>query len=91
MSNEPNDPKKESGQAKAKPPTAIATPKFKRGLKGFIADTKREMNKVNWPTKKETTRLTSVVLSLVIVIAVMLSLMGWASDTVVALITKGKI
>jgi len=91
MSNEPNEPKKDGGQGKPKPPTAIATPKFKRGLKGFVADTKREMNKVNWPTKKETTRLTSVVLSLVIVIAVMLSLMGWASDTVVALITKGKI
>lgn len=90
MSNDPSDPKKGGGKDKTKLPAAIATPKFKRGLKGFVADTNREMKKVSWPTRKETTRLTSVVLSLVVLVAVMLSLMGWASSTIVDLITKGK-
>jgi preprotein translocase SecE subunit len=88
MSNTPDDPKNE-GLDRPKAPSSIATPKFKRGLKGFLSDTSREMKKVNWPTKKETNRLTFVVLSLVVVIAVMLSMMGWVSDTFVALITKG--
>ena len=91
MSNAPLDPKKDDKQDKPKPPGSIATPKLKRGLKGFFHDTSREMKKVNWPAKKETNRLTFVVLSLVIIIAVMLSLMGWASDTLVTLITKGKV
>jgi len=91
MSNSSDDPKKDDRQDKPKPAVSIATPKFKRGLKGFFTDTSREMKKVNWPTKRETSRLTFVVLSLVVVIAVMLSIMGWASDTFVAVITKGRI
>lgn len=86
MSN-PNDPKDE-GQ-KPKLPSSVATPKFKRGLKGFMADTSREMKKVNWPTKKETNRLTFVVLSLVILVALLLSAFGVLSGTVVNIVTTG--
>jgi preprotein translocase subunit SecE len=74
-----------------KAPTSIATPKFKRGFKGFLTDTGREMKKVSWPTKKESTRLTVVVLSLVICLAVLLSVMNIAADTAVTIITKGKV
>lgn len=91
MSKSPDDPNKDSGQDRPKAPTSIATPKFKRGLKGFIADTSREMKKVNWPTKKETNRLSFVVLSLVVIIATLLSLMGWVSDTFIQLLTKGHV
>lgn len=86
MSNAPDEQ-----QDKPKPPSSIATPKFKRGLKGFIADTRREMKKVTWPSRKETNRLTFVVLSLVVACAVMLSVMGWFSDVVVQIITKGHV
>ncbi len=44
-------------------PATIALPKSKRGTKGFFAEVKREIKKVNWPTKEETTRLTGVVLT----------------------------
>ncbi len=88
MSNAPEDPKTEVKQ-KLKP-GSVPTPKMKRGFKGFIADTSREMKKVNWPSKKETSRLTFVVLAIVIGVAVTLGLMGWASGTIVALITKGR-
>ncbi|MFI5385815.1 MAG: preprotein translocase subunit SecE [Fimbriimonadales bacterium] len=90
MSNSPEDSNKDTPD-KPRLPSSIATPKFKRGLKGFFTDTSREMKKVNWPTRKETTRLTFVVLSLVVFIALMLSGMGWISDTLVILITKGRV
>jgi preprotein translocase subunit SecE len=89
MSNEPGD-RKDDKVDRPKAPGTIATPKFKRGLKGFFTETRREMNKVTWPSRKETNRLTFVVLSLVVIIAVTLSLMGWASDTIVTIITKGR-
>ncbi len=82
---------KDDSQDKPKLGGAIATPKFKRGIKGFLTDTSREMKKVTWPTRKETSRLTVVVISLVVIIAVMLSLMGWVSDGLVAIVTKGHI
>ena len=88
MSNTPDESRKDDKQ-QPKAPSSIATPRFKRGLKGFLSDTNRELKKVSWPSRKETTRLTFVVLSLVVVVAVMLSLMGWVSDTFVLLITKG--
>jgi preprotein translocase SecE subunit len=91
MSNESDELKTDVRPDKPKAPSTIATPKMKRGLKGFIHETKREMKKVNWPSRKETNRLTFVVLSLVVLIAVMLSVMGWASDTLVTIITKGRV
>jgi len=83
MSNDSND--------RPKPATAIATPKFKRGLKGFLTDTNREMKKVIWPARRETSRLTFVVLSLCVIVAVMMFVMGWMSDTLIAVLTKGRV
>lgn len=82
---------KDDSQNQPKSPTSIATPKFKRGLKGFFTETSREMKKVNWPTKKETTRLTFVVISLCVVVAGLLSGMGWVAGTFVDLVTKGSV
>jgi len=81
--------KKDDSQPR--PATTIATPKFKRGLKGFLTDTSREMKKVQWPTRRETNRLTFVVLALCVMIATMLSVMGWFSDTIIAILTKGRV
>ena len=87
MSDNDNTPKKPDSPK----PGSIATPKFKRGFKGFLSDTNRELKKVNWPTKKETTRLTGVVISLVIVLASALVGMGWVADTLVGILTRGKV
>jgi len=82
---------KDDSQPRPKLPSTIATPKFKRGLKGFLTDVSREMKKVHWPTRRETNRLTFVVLTLCILIAVMLQLMGWFADTIIAILTKGRV
>lgn len=74
-----------------KGPSSIATPKFKRGLKGFLSETSREMKKVNWPTKKETNRLTFVVIALCIAIALILGGMGLVANTLVTLVNKGRV
>jgi preprotein translocase subunit SecE len=34
------------------------------GIKGFSQDIKREIKQITWPTRRETTRLTGVVLAL---------------------------
>ena len=71
-------------------PGSIATPKFKRGVKGFWSDTKREMTKVSWPTRKETTRLSGVVISLVVIVSAALVGFGWVADTIINIVTGGK-
>ena len=87
MSDTPEDKKALKPRASG----AVATPKFKRGLKGFLTETRREMKKVVWPTRRETTRLTLIVLALVLLAGAGLSFMGWIADTGVMLITKGKV
>jgi preprotein translocase SecE subunit len=91
MSKEPTDDPKPVRPDQPKMATSLPTPKMKRGLKGFLNDVSREMKKVAWPSRAETNRLTFVVLTLVVSIAVMVSLMGWASEVIVALITKGRV
>lgn len=42
----------------------VPVPNLKRrGVSGFLADVRREMKHVTWPTRKEATRLTGVVLA----------------------------
>ena len=41
----------------------VALPSSRRGVKGFFSETARELRKVNWPSPRETTRLTGVVLT----------------------------
>jgi preprotein translocase subunit SecE len=73
------------------PPTggSIPTPDTSKGLKRFLAETSREMKKVNWPTKKETNRLTGVVLAVCGLLVLILSIMSFAFGTIVNLLTKG--
>ena len=72
-----------------KAPSSIATPKLKRGFKSFFSDVKKEMKKVNWPTKKEATRLTGVVLAVTLLCVAILTGMSFAANTVLNLIVKG--
>lgn len=45
-------------------PADVPVPNLKRrGISGFVSDVRREMKHVTWPTRKETTRLTGVVLA----------------------------
>ena len=59
-------------------PTGIATPKFNRGFKSFFSEVGREMRKVNWPPRSETTRLTGIVLAVCGMVLLMLFALNWA-------------
>ena len=68
---------------------SIPTPKARRGPKTFLAETLREMKKVNWPTKSETNRLTGVVLAVCLLLTVVLSALGYLFGIVIDFLTKG--
>jgi preprotein translocase SecE subunit len=71
------------------PATAkVVTPGSKRGLKGFFAETARELRKVNWPSRAETTRLTLVVLTVCTMQAVILLVLSTTFGIVIDLFEK---
>lgn len=53
-------------------------------FKQFMLSVQLEMRKIVWPTRKETTSTTIVVLSMV----VLLSIFMWVVDTILALIVR---
>lgn len=69
----------------AKPPT----PSSRRGIKGFFAETMRELRKVNWPSPAETTRLTGVVLTVCVMLAAILIGLSWICEQVIGILEHG--
>lgn len=59
----------------------------KRGLSGFLRDTMRELKHVVWPSRKETIRLSGVVLTVCTGIVLFLYALGiafgWVLDTII--------
>jgi preprotein translocase subunit SecE len=72
------------------PAGSIPLPKAKRGLKSFFTDVVRELKKVTWPTRKETNRMTGVVLAICALIVGILTLMNIVVDTVLRILNSGK-
>lgn len=70
---------------------SIPIPKSKRGLKGFINEVKREMVKVTWPSRPEATRLTGIVLAVCSLLGLLLTLLSFALDMLIKLLTKGTV
>lgn len=70
---------------------SLPIPKSKRGTKGFIAEVRRELTKVTWPTVPETNRLTGIVLSVCLLIGLTLTALSYVSDIIIRLITKGRL
>ena len=52
----------------------------------FIREVRQEMNKVTWPTRKETLVSTSMVLALVFIAAVFFILVDWVAGTLIHMI-----
>lgn len=67
---------------------ALPVPKMRRGLKGFFKDVRREMKHVTWPTRKETVRLTGVVLSVCFLIIIFLFLLSTVFDTLLTILLR---
>lgn len=58
---------------------SVPMPKLKRrGMRGFLADTRSELKKVTWPTRHEANRLTGVVLSVCVMCVTILWLLSTA-------------
>ena len=72
-----------------RPAGSLPTPKIRRGLKTFFAETIREMRKVNWPNRSETNRLTGVVLVVCFMVVVFLSVAGLLFGTIIDFVARG--
>ena len=48
-----------------------------RGIRTFIAEAQRELRRVEWPTRKETVRLTGIVIGISLLIAAFLGLFDY--------------
>jgi preprotein translocase SecE subunit len=73
------------------PTSKVALPTSRRGAKGFFAETGRELRKVNWPTPRDTTRLTGIVLTVCIGQAIILLVMSTVFDKVITILEGGKL
>lgn len=79
------------GDEPRKPQGSIPLPKTKGGPKQFLIDVQREMKKVSWPTRAETTRLTGIVLSVCLMLVVILTGLSFVFEKIIDLVTKGRI
>lgn len=78
-----------SDTTKTKPTGSVPIPTMRRGVKGFYRDVVREMKHVTWPGRKETTRLTGVVLAVCALITILLQLATMMFGAVIHAITRG--
>lgn len=69
---------------------SLPTPKMRRGLKGFFAETARELKKVTWPPYKEVNRLTGVVLGVCALVVITLTVMSLVVGTGISALSQGK-
>ena len=59
-------------ETKSKKPAKKQAPKKVGGLRGFIRDTRGELRKVSWPTRREARSLTVVVVIVMVVMSLFL-------------------
>lgn len=73
---------------KTPPQAPIPLPKSKRGMRGFWTEVVRELKKVSWPTAKETSRLTGVVLAVCTFLVLALMVMNFTADTLFKILSN---
>lgn len=84
------DPKKPQASGSAPGPGGhVPTPKINRGFKQYWIDVSRELKKVNWPSRRETTRLTGVVLTVCVLVAAILYAMSYIAGYLLQLLQQG--
>lgn len=69
-------------------PSAPVPKPGRGGLKGFFNDVIRELKKVQWPTPRETTRLTGVVVAVCGICLAVISAMSFIIAMLVDMITR---
>lgn len=82
--------KTDKGKDKTPPPAAgVAVPNLaKRGAKGFFRDVQREMRHVTWPNRRETNRLTGVVLAVCFMVILLLTALSLGFQTLLDVILR---
>lgn len=73
------------------PTGKVALPTSRRGARGFLAETARELRKVNWPSPRDTTRLTGIVLTVCVGQAVVLLVLQSVFGAIIDILEKGKL
>ncbi len=69
------------------PSGGIPVPRATKGSRvGYLTEVRRELAKVDWPTPKETIRLTGIVFAVVGIATLTIYLMSLASDILVKLV-----
>ena len=61
-------------------------PKIIERVKEYFVDTRGELRKVTWPTRRQTTNLTLIVLAVTVVMALFLGGVDWVFANLIALI-----
>jgi len=61
-------------------------PKITDRVKEYFIDTRGELRKVTWPTRKQATKLTLIVLAVTLVMALFLGGVDWVFANLIALI-----
>lgn len=69
----------------------VPVPSMRRGIKGFYKDVVREMKHVTWPTPRESSRLTGIVLAVCAMIVVLLMFATYFFGAIVHMIVKGAV
>jgi preprotein translocase subunit SecE len=66
--------------------TTQEKPKITERVKEYFIDTRGELRKVTWPTRKQATNLTLIVLAVTVAMAVFLGGVDWVFANLIALI-----
>jgi preprotein translocase subunit SecE len=66
--------------------TTQEKPKITDRVKEYFIDTRGELRKVTWPTRKQATNLTLIVLAVTLVMALFLGGVDWVFANLIALI-----
>jgi preprotein translocase subunit SecE len=64
--------KKSAAKKQSKRQTRKQPTKQKRGIGKFINETRGELRKVSWPTRREATNLTVIVIFIMVIMAILL-------------------
>lgn len=70
-------------------PSGVPTPDTKRGLKNYFIEVQREMKKITWPTPSETTRLTSTVIGVCLLVTAVLFVLSFGFEQILKLLIGG--
>ena len=85
MQSAPRAERREAERSESRQPGRMAMPQRRRGGSPvqFIKDTYGELQKVVWPTRQQTTNLTTVVIAVSVAVGILLGGVDWVFTQIV--------